>query len=346
MILAGDIGGTKCNLAAFEPRGATLHLVFQNRYATRDFSSFEKLVDTFCLEVAPHQTTQSRSLFDAAGFGVAGTVLDGRLISNNLPWSLDVTALATQLHLRAEGILVMNDLVATACAVDKLPPTDLLALNDATAQYKASKALIAAGTGLGQAMLFWDGVHYRAAASEGGAADFAPRTEREARLLDFLRRSLPRVFCEEVLSGRGFRRIHEFLDPTVRHPSFDEPANDSARDITQRALAGTCHTCGQALDLWVEAFASEAGNLALRTLAYGGIYLAGGIVLKILPKLKKSFARSFSDKPPLSSVLAHVPILVILNEDAPLLGAAYQALAATQSRSDTPRNALFRSSAV
>jgi glucokinase len=345
MILAGDIGGTKCNLAAFEQRGATLHLLFQKRSATRDFSSFEHLVDTFGREAG---TMQSAASFSAAGLGVAGTVLDGRLHAINLPWVLDATALAAQLLLPVEDIVLMNDLVATACSIDKLPSTDFLALNQVASQPNASKALIAAGTGLGEAMLFWDGTRYHASPSEGGAADFAPRTEQEVQLLHFLKRRLPRVSCEEVFSGRGFRRVHEFLDPALRHPSFEEAASDSAREITQHALAGTCHTCAQALDLWIDAFGSEAGNLALRVLAYGGVYLAGGIALKILPKLKQgSFIRSFSDKAPLSSVLARIPIFVILNEDAPLLGAAYEAFSVARSREDTvSRNNLFRVSSA
>jgi glucokinase len=345
MILAGDIGGTKCNLAAFEQRGATLHLLFQKRYATRDFSSFEHLVDTFGREAG---TMQWAASFSAAGLGVAGTVLDGRLHAINLPWVLDATALAAQLLLPVEDIVLMNDLVATACSIDKLPSTDFLALNQVASQPNASKALIAAGTGLGEAMLFWDGTRYHASPSEGGAADFAPRTEQEVQLLHFLKRRLPRVSCEEVFSGRGFRRVHEFLDPALRHPSFEEAASDSAREITQHALAGTCHTCAQALDLWIDAFGSEAGNLALRVLAYGGVYLAGGIALKILPKLKQgSFIRSFSDKAPLSSVLARIPIFVILNEDAPLLGAAYEAFSVARSREDTvSRNNLFRVSSA
>ena len=345
MILAGDIGGTKCNLAAFEPRGATLHLAFQKRYATCDFSSFEDLVDTFAREAVQQGAMQPATIFAAAGFGVAGTVLDGRLHAINLPWTLDASALAARLRLPVEDIVLMNDLVATACSIDRLPAADFLALNRVESKPNASKALIAAGTGLGEAMLFWDGTRYHASPSEGGAADFAPRTEQELRLLHFLKQRLPRVSCEEVFSGRGFRRVHEFLDATICHPSFERgTAGDSAREITQQALAGTCDVCVHALDLWIDAFGSEAGNLALRVLAYGGLYLAGGIALKILPKLQQgSFVRSFSDKAPLRSVLARIPIFVILNEDAPLLGAACEALAVARARVEMPsRNTLFR----
>jgi glucokinase len=182
-------------------------------------------------------------------------------------------------------------------------------------------------------MLFWDGRRYLASPSEGGAADFAPRNQREMELLNFLKQQIPRVSCEEIFSGRGFRRIHEFLKPLVRHASFEQDVvSDSAREITQNATAGTCPVCVQTLDLWIDLFGSEAGNLALRVLAYGGVYLAGGIPLKILSRLNRgSFVRSFADKAPLTSVLARIPIFVILNEDAPLLGAAYEALALKRS---------------
>jgi glucokinase len=347
MILAGDIGGTKCNLAAFEVNGATLRLLSQNRYATRDFSSFEQLVEAFCRETFQRSASQTGVRFAAAGFGFAGTIVEGCLHAINLPWVLDPAALASKLSLDIEDIVLMNDLVATACGIDKLPADDFLSLNNVISQPNGSKALIAAGTGLGEAMLFWDGNHYHASPSEGGAADFAPRTPREIQLLSFLQLRLPRVSCEEVFAGRGFRRIHEFLDSTVRHSSFVETAADSAREITQNAMAKTCPVCVETLDLWTDAFGAEAGNLALRVLAYGGVYLAGGIALKILPKLQDgSFARSFAAKAPLTSVLARIPILVILNEDAPLLGAAYEALSLAHSRAQVPPGKLFRTSAA
>jgi glucokinase len=333
MILAGDIGGTKCNLAAFEETSDSLRLVFQEHYVTRDFSSFEQLVEAFRWEATRQGALKPEVNFAAAGFGLAGTVLEGRLHAINLPWVLDSPALAAKLGLRIDDVVLLNDLVATASGIDKLSPGDFLALNEVVSQPNASKALIAAGTGLGEAMLFWDGRRYHASPSEGGAADFAPRTDREIKLLHFLKQRLPRVSCEEVFSGRGFRRIHEFLNSAVRHPSFDEVAADSAREITQNAMAGSCPTCVETLDLWVDAFGSEAGNLALRVLAYGGVYLAGGIALKILPKLKDGcFARALADKSPLTSVLARVPIFVILNEDAPLLGAAHEALSLVRER--------------
>ena len=159
-------------------------------------------------------------------------------------------------------------------------------------------------------------------------ADFAPSTEREIDLLRFLKKRLPSVCAEEVLSGRGFLAIHEFLDPAVRQASFDGMKSDAAREITQNALGQSCPICVETLDVWVSAYGSEAGNLALRVLAFAGIYVAGGIAVKILPKMKDgTFLRAFCSKGSFASILSQVPIYVVLNEDAPLWGAAYQALA-------------------
>jgi glucokinase len=326
MILAGDIGGTKCNLAVFEEHGSSLHLVFQRRYATGEFASLEELIDRFFGECEAERGATPEGHIAAAGFGIAGAVVDGRLVANNIPWDLTASALACKLRIDNEQLALINDLVATAYGLVYLTPQDFLVLNAGTPQFNGNQALIAAGTGLGEAMIFWDGGQHRASPSEGGSADFAPRTEREIQLLQFLKKRMQRVSCEEIFSGRGFRKLHEFLDPTVIHATFQEPEAASASEITQNALAGTCPVCVEVLDWWMDAFGAEAGNLALRVLAYGGVYFAGGIVLKILSKLQQSsFCRSFAEKGRLSSVLSNIPISVVLNEDAPLLGAAHQA---------------------
>ncbi len=327
MILAGDIGGTKCNLAAFEEKGNSLRLVFKRRYATSEFSSLEELTDRFFRECAAESGARPEGKIVAAGFGVAGAVVDGRLVANNIPWELTASALAPKLGLDLGQLSLINDLVATAYGLVHLAPEDFLVLNPGTPQFNGNQALIAAGTGLGEAMILWDGRQHRASPSEGGSADFAPRTEREIQLLQFLKKRMARVSCEEIFSGRGFRKLHEFLDPAVVHRAFKELGDASAGEITQNALAGTCPVCVEVLDWWIDAFGAEAGNLALRVLAYGGVYFAGGIVLKILSKLQQSnFCRSFAEKGRLSSVLSKIPISVVLNEDAPLLGAAHQAL--------------------
>jgi glucokinase len=238
---------------------------------------------------------------------------------------LDGSAIARKLHLN--NVVLLNDLTATALSLERLSFSDFAILNQGVPAPNATKAVLAAGTGLGEATLHWDGRQYRVAPSEGGQADFTARTEVEIRLLTHLNKSLPQVSSEEIISGRGFRRIHEFLDPSVRHASFDLPDGDSAREITQRGLQQSCPVCVESLTLWIEAYGAEAGNMALRTVALGGVYVAGGIAPKILPKLRDGiFFRAFCGKSKFADVLSRVPLSVVVNEDAPVWGAAYQAL--------------------
>jgi glucokinase len=324
MLIAGDIGGTKSHLVAYDERSGKLSVVARKRYATRDFSSFEALVEAFSHEA---RQAGSQTAIAAAGFGVPGTVVDGVLHAAHIPWILDSSALAASLNLPREHIVLMNDLVATARGLQKLDSKDLYYLNRGVDHHEENIAIIAAGTGLGEAVLYWDGRGHRAAPSEGGSADFAPRSDREIAFLTFLKKRLARVSCEELFSGRGFRPIHEFLSPDMRHDSFAKAAGESAQEITGNALSGSCPICMETLDFWTDAFGAESGNLALRVLAYGGVYLAGGIALKILPLLQKStFCTAFADKGQLAPLLANIPIAVVLNEDAPLLGAAHSAL--------------------
>ena len=333
MILAGDVGGTKCTLIWFAAAGPGedapgLHPRFRLSLPTRDFSSFEALLDSFraALIKSGHQWTGSS--LTAAAFGVAGAVVNGSVITNNLPWNLESKTIAENLHLDFNRILLLNDLVASALSLDRLREKDLLLLNQGAPQPRAPKALIASGTGLGEAILFWDGSRYRVSPSEASLTDFAPRNDRELLLLQSLRQRMPRVCTEEIVSGRGFRAIHQIIFPGVHHPFFDEPGVDPAAQITREAFAESCPACVETLQIWLEAYGAEAGNMALRILPFGGVYIAGGIALKILPKLKQgSFVRAFSDKAKLSAQLARIPIYVVLNEDAPVLGAAYEALA-------------------
>lgn len=328
MILAGDVGGTKCNLALFRKEGAVLRCVFQRRLATRNYAGFESLVADF-LEQAKSETVAEPDI-EAAGFGLAGVVVDGCLHAENLRWTLDFSGLRRKLKLK--NVALLNDLTATACSLAKLPANDFVILNHGNPRPNATRAVIAAGTGLGQAILVWDGREYSVAQSEGGQADFAPRSEREIRLLNHLRVQLPHVSCEEIVSGRGFRRIHEFLDPCLQHHFFSTPNGDVASEITQRAVAQSCAVCVETLNFWTEMYGAVAGNFALQTLPLGGIYVAGGIAPKILPKLADgTFFQSFCGKSKLASVLARIPLSVVVNEDAPVWGAAYQALTGGES---------------
>ena len=332
MILAGDVGGTKCSLGLFAKNGRALRSVFQRRLATRDYSGFEDLIGDFLERAAGPNKNAREQEIEAAGFGLAGVVVDGSLHAGNLPWILNGSALAQKLHLNK--VVLLNDLTATALSLDRLGSDDFAVLNQGAPEPNATKAVIAAGTGLGEAILFWDGQQYRVAPSEGGQADFAPRTELEIQLLTHLNKELPHVSCEEIISGRGFRRIHEFLSPSLHHASFDAAEEDVAREITQQGLAESCPVCVETLTSWTEAYGAETGNLVLRTLALGGVYVAGGIAPKILAKLRDGvFLRAFCGKSKFAPVLSRVPISVVVNEDAPVWGAAYQALSSCDSKS-------------
>lgn len=328
MILAGDVGGTKCNLGLFVQEGQALRSVFQRRLPTRSYTGFEYLVEDFLKQATAADEKTKRPAVDAAGFGVAGVVVEGRHYSENLPWLVDVPQLARKLNLK--NVCLLNDLTATALSLERLSVNDLVPLNPGVPAPEATRAVIAAGTGLGEALLFWDGNKYQVAPAEGGLVDFAPRTEREMQFLIHLRKQLPHVSCEEIASGRGFRRIHEFLNPAVRHESFHSPEGNAAGDITQRGLAQSCRTCLETLVFWTEILGGVTGNFALQTMALGGIYVAGGIVAKILPKLQDgAFFQAFCGASKLAPVLARIPISVVVNEDAPMLGAAYEALSNT-----------------
>ncbi len=326
MILAGDVGGTKCNLALFEARPGTLRRIAQRRFESKNYSQFEAIVAEFAQQFAGSPATGGAGKITAAGFGVAGPVIERQVRATNLPWLVDAASLGRVLGI--QRVLLLNDLEAAAHSLELLRPAELCALNEGTPVPEANKALIAAGTGLGEAILFWDGARYVVAATEGGHADFAPRTEQEIELLRFMKKRHAQVSFEMVLSGRGFRTIHEFLGPTLKHPSFDAPDGDPAPEITHLALAGSCPVCMQTLDLWTALYGAEAGNLALKSLARGGVYVAGGIALKILSKLKDgAFFRAFCEKSRFETLLGQIPIHVVLNEDAPLLGAAARAAA-------------------
>lgn len=325
MILGGDVGGTKCNLALLAETEGKLRPVVARRFASKDYANFDLIVTDFVQQAA---TQLGEEKITAAGFGVAGPVIENRVKATNLPWVVDGKALAEKLGTR--HVVLLNDLAATAHSLEHLTDDDLCVLNDGSGEPGATKALIAAGTGLGEAMLFWDGRRYVVAPSEGGHTDFAPRTEQEIELLRFLKKRAPNVSNELILSGRGFRALHEFLGPDIRHASFDDPEADPAPEITRLGLGRECSACAETLDLWTAIYGAEAGNLALKALSLGGLYVAGGIAVKTLAKMKDgAFVRAFCDKSRFSKLLARIPVSIVLNQAAPLLGAAYRAAAAS-----------------
>jgi glucokinase len=326
VILAGDVGGTKCNLALFSEKDGKLEVVFRQRFASKGFAQFDLIVKEFSRQAAPFL---AKDKIRAAGFGIAGPVINNRIHATNLPWIIDAETLASELQV--QPIVLINDLGATGHSLRHLPPEDFCVLNEGAAIKGGSIALLAAGTGLGEGILFWDGSRYRVVPSEGGHSDFAPHSDQQIELLRFMRLRYPQVSWELILSGRGFRTLHEFLSPEVKHPIFDDPDADPAPFITKSALDRSCPVCVETLDLWTRIYGAEAGNLALKVMALGGVYVAGGIAVKILSKIQDgTFFQAFKDKWHFTEMLEKIPVSVVLNESAPLIGAAYEALTASK----------------
>jgi glucokinase len=324
VILAGDVGGTKCNLALFAENNGKLAPVFGQRFASKEFAQFDLIVKEFSRQAAKHLGGEG---IKAAGFGIAGPVINGRVRATNLPWVVETETLIRELGV--PHVVLLNDLGAWGHSLEHLPPEDFCVLNEGKPEPGGTRALLAAGTGLGESILFWYAGRYRVVPSEGGHSDFAPHTDQQIELLRFMRRRYPQVSWELILSGRGFRTIHEFLAPEVVHASFADPDADPAPEITSKALDRSCQTCVATLDLWTEIYGAEAGNLALKVLALGGVYVAGGIAIKILEKMKDgTFFQAFKDKWRFKEMLNNIPVSIVLNESAPLLGAAYEAQAA------------------
>jgi glucokinase len=317
MILAGDIGGTNARLAYFQAQNGRLELMSERVFPSREFSEFGEIVSKFL------QGSDLRP--DVACFGIAGPVHNGRVETSNLPWVIEQSLLAKQLRLPAT--LLINDLEANAWGVGALSPQDLVALNQ-VGPAVGNQAVIAPGTGLGEAGLYWNGSQHEVFSSEGGHVDFAPQGELQIELLRFLEGRFGHVSYERVLSGPGLVNVYEFLHGKN---SGDEPASfaeklghgDAAAAISKAALDGTNRLAEQALDLWVSVYGAEAGNLALKAMATGGIFLGGGISPKILPKLTGPiFLQAFHDKGRLRPLLEGIPVWVITNDKAALLGAA------------------------
>jgi glucokinase len=322
MILAGDIGGTKTVIGLFEQAGGLLRAVREETFPSKSYATLEAILDRFL-------GAASRPELRSACFGVAGPVIEGRSRTTNLPWELDEPAL--EKALQVPRVKLLNDLEATAYGMLHLDSTDLCALQPGLKR-KGNIAVIAAGTGLGQAMLYWDGQHHHPIASEGGHADFAPRTDLEVDLLNYLRREFGRVSYERLLSGPGLFNIYRFLRDSgfATEPEWLRQRiaqGDPGAVISQIGLAGEHPLCTRTLDLFTSVYGAEAGNLALKALAVGGVYVAGGIAPKILPRLQDgAFIRAFTDKGRLSDVMRSIEVKVALNPRAPLIGAAHYAL--------------------
>ena len=318
LILAGDIGGTSTRLAYFDTAGGALRSVVEKTFSSRESGSLEEIVSRF--------TAEQDLVAESACFGIAGPVRNGRVRTPNLPWNVDSAMLSGILGL--PSVRLLNDLEANAYGIDLLGPDDLVVLNQGVPDPTGTIAVVSAGTGLGEALAYWDGTAHRPLSSEGGHADFAPRNELETELLLFLRAEHGRVSTERVVSGPGLCNIYRFLRDARHLPETPAVAEamrqgDPAAAISRAALAGECPLCSQVLDLFVSLYGAEAGNVALRTLATGGIYLGGGIAPKIIERLKgPGFMMGFCTKGRLSPLLENIPVRVILNDRTALLGAA------------------------
>jgi glucokinase len=321
MILAGDIGGTNTRLALFDEK---LNKQAEQVYRNEGCPGLAEHVRAFFEAVAGEEK------IERVTFGVAGPVKQGRASMTNLPWKLDERELARELGI--EKLAVINDLVAHGTGVEVLRPEQLMVIHRGETEHEGNRAVIAAGTGLGEAGIVWDesDQRYRAFASEGGHCDFAPRDERQIALMKWLRGKYPNASWERVLSGPGLRNIYDFLiGPDQLGPSAALPDKDpDPEEISQAALHNRNHACVEALDLFIAFYGAEAANLALKMLATGGIYLGGGIAPRIAERLASPiFLEAFFATGPMNvrAVLRKIPIHIINFELTGLYGAALHA---------------------
>jgi len=322
MILAGDVGGTATRLALFHLERGALCAGATERYRSRDYPGLLQIVRAFR---AAHPDT-----VEGAAFGIAGPVRAGRVETPNLPWVIASDTLARELAL--PQVRLLNDLEANAWGVFTLEEKDFAVLSEGSAEPEGNAAIISAGTGLGEAGYHWYGGELRPFASEGGHADYAPHDERTVRLWRWLHARHGHVSWERVVSGPGLVDIYNFLRDTGRDtpsPALVEAmvGGDQAAAISSAALARTDRLAEDALDLFVDAYGREAGNLALKTKATRGIWIGGGIAPKILPRLKRpGFLEAFRDKGRFAGMMEAIPVRVVLNEATALRGAALHAL--------------------
>ncbi|MGA2569575.1 MAG: glucokinase [Terracidiphilus sp.] len=338
MILAGDVGGTKVHLALFDFTDGNLKPARDKQFPAKEYAGLEEIVKEF---VVAEKVT-------AACFGVPGPVREGRLRLTNLPWTLDSRELAS--NLKIDYVFLINDLQANGYGIAELGADQICTLSEGDARQVGNRALISAGTGLGEAFLVWDGRDYVPYPSEGGHSDYAPRNEDEFDLLRFLRQKYEgRISFERVVSGPGLTNIYEFLRE-VR--GLEEPAwlaermarEDPNAVITDCAMKAKSGLCEKALDMFVSAYGAEAGNLALKVLSAGGLYVGGGIAPRILEKLKDgTFVKAFTDKGRLSQLLVNMPVRVILESRTALMGAAaYAEARAAELSGISPRAASLK----
>ena len=318
IVLAGDVGGTKTNLALYEKRGSGLIPVRETSLQSRQFDSLEAAVARF-LESGPRQAIA------AACLGVAGPVVEGRCVATNLPWIIDEQVLSRAIP--AAKVRLLNDLEAAGYGVLVLPDNEMRLLQAGVAR-RGNIAVIAAGTGLGEAMIINDGDRRVVIATEGGHTDFAPRGDLEEELLRYLRKEFGRVSVERILAGPGFFNLYRFLRDTGWAKESPEVADkvrsgDPAAVITTRASNEGDPLCVKTVEMFVSIYGAEAGNLALKTLSVGGVIVGGGIAPRIIDWITAGgFMTAFKDKGRLSPLMDAIPVRIAINPQAPVIGAA------------------------
>jgi glucokinase len=343
MILAGDIGGTSTRLAYFEQRDGALRSVAEEIKQSRGYSSLHAAVLEF--------KNEHKYSVPCACFGVAGPVNKGRVEAPNLPWIIESAVLERELAI--PKVYLINDLEANAYGLSELSDVDFAVLSPGSSAARGNAAVISAGTGLGEAGLYWDGSIHHPFAAEGGHADFAPANELQDELLVYLRKKFGgHVSWERVLSGPGQYNIYEFLRDAGK--AKEEPwlieelkTGDHSAVVSRNGLSGKSVICEKAVNLFVEIYGAAAGNVALKMLALGGVYLGGGIAPKILPKLKEPrFMQAFLDKGRLRSLLDQIPVRVVLNDKTALLGAGHVAMSHTAKAALSDQPSAFSHQAV
>lgn len=331
MLIAGDIGGTKTDLAIYSIESGPHAPLAQAQFHSADYHSLQAMVSEFLAQV--------RVPVAYASFDVAGPVINGHVKTTNLPWVMDEISLAKDLNLKS--VHLMNDLEAVARAVPVLRAIDLVTLNEGQPVPQGTIAVIAPGTGLGESFLTWDGSQYVAHSSEGGHSDFAPTDERQIHLLEYLLQRFDHVAIERVCSGIGVPNIYEYLRDSEHIPERPEVAQwiASAKDHTKAIVEAASdpnhpsELCRATIKMLVSILASEAGNLALKVLATNGVYLAGGVALHVLGALKEpQFMQAFAKKGRFKEMMGRIPVHVI-SARAALVGAASFGLESYRHRS-------------
>ena len=321
MILAGDIGGTKTLLGLFDAAPARPRPLLVRSFGTLDHPDLQTMIAEFMKHDDAGEARAAHGGIESACFGVAGPVVDETVKVTNVPWFVDARRVAAALGIARVALL--NDLEALAHAVPVLRESETHVLQEGEALRGGNNGLIAAGTGLGQALIHNIDGRFVPSASEAGHADFAARTEREITLTRDLTRRYGRADVEHVVSGRGLVTIHRIAHQQLCAAAVDLESPDAPAAISTAALERRCPGCVETLDMFVDAYGAESGNLALRAVSTGGLYIGGGIAPKILPVLTTGvFMRAFRAKPPLDRMLSAMPVKVILNAESGLLGAA------------------------